>query len=95
MAFGLKGGVPRILNGTVGTAGEMRSLPFPTNHLQFRNEGANSIKFYLSEADFTNNANFVTIASSAELEGPMNIRNFWIKSSASTSAWSAIVYQRL
>ena len=94
----VRGGIPRVRRESITTAGRELKFPFFTNFLQIRTNVA--VEVYFTEADWTNNENFILIPAPAvdapygEWQGPAEVERIWLKGSAATATVEVVAYQR-
>lgn len=90
----------RFVTAVAPTAAEAEVRPpneQVTAWLQIRNTSAvagQNVRVYWSEADFTADANFVTILPGAELEGPAEVKELWLRSEVGAPVAEIIFYVR-
>jgi len=95
-----RGGVPRVIRESVTTTGRRYSFPFYTSYLVARNKGANIIRMFFTEADFTANANYVEIPVAAatdphgEWDGPTELQAVWLKALTAATNLELVIFQR-
>ena len=100
-----RGGVPYVLRDTIATAGRKVRLPFHISHLKIRNKGANIVRLYFTEQDFTSDANYIeipvvaTTAPYGEWEGPVetsagNHESLWLRAVTAGVAIELVAFQR-
>jgi len=105
MVATVRGGVPHVVRDSITTAGRKIRLPFYTLSMIARNKGANVVRLYFTEADFTANANYVelpvasAILPHGEWAGPVETTagihaDVWVKSIIGASAVELVFFQR-
>ncbi len=96
----IRGGVPRVIRETIDTTGRFYRFPFTTMHVTIRNRGGAQLQIYLTEEDFLNDVNFISLpATSASYpdsswDGPAELCGVWMKTAAATVIAEVIAYQR-
>ena len=101
----IRGGVPHVVRDTIDTTGRMVHFPFYLFHLQIRNKGANVVRMYFTQLDYTNDVNYVEVPVASptypygEFEGPVETtagdhEDIWLKSITGSSAIELVGYQR-
>jgi hypothetical protein len=77
MTTTLGGGIPHVVRDTFDTTGRRVKLPFFTSYMIVRNKGSNVARLYFTEADYTDDVNYVEIPVAAatdphgEWQGPV------------------------
>jgi len=101
-----RGGVPRVQIEAIDATGR-RYVPggaytdpsigrysFDTEYLQILNAtGGNELRIYFLEADFTADENYIALAAGTSWEGPAEVKEFWLRSAAGTTA-TIVAFQR-
>lgn len=96
----VRGGIPHVFRLSVPTAGQAHSLPFSCFYLVARNQGANVIRLYFTEADFTANANYIVLPVAAaitpqgEWAGPVEAKQVWLRAITAASDIELVAFQR-
>jgi hypothetical protein len=104
-AVQLRGGVPYVERTSVPTAGRYYIAPFATFWMKFRNKGANIVRLYFTEENFTDDVNYVElpVASATypygEWEGPVEVDTFiehkvWMKAMTAAVDVEWVAFQR-
>lgn len=95
-----RGGVPRVIRDSVSTTGRRYSFPFYTFYLKARNKGANIVRMYFTEDDFTADANYVEIPVAAatdpygQWEAPTELQAVWLKAITAATNVELVIFQR-
>lgn len=91
----IRGGFPHVFRETISTAGRSHHFKFDSKYLQAR-AGTSPCKLYFKEADFDADANYVLIPVSTDIrwEGPVEIREIWLKGDGGNSELELVAYQR-
>jgi hypothetical protein len=97
----VRGGVPHVFRAAIdATTGRMHSLPSMSLYLVVRLVAGTACKLYFTEADFTADANYVTIPVAAaanpngEWVGPAEVGTVWLKSTSVSSTVELVSFQR-
>ena len=82
MAVELRGGIPRVFRGTIQTTGYDTAghrFAAVTKYVRIRNYGANVLRVYFLEEDYTNDAGYLEVANGTVVEGPMELERIWLR----------------
>ena len=96
----VRGGLPQVVRTTATTTGRKHRLSFYTSGLVARNQGANVVHLYFTEADFDASENYVVLPVAAatdphgEWSGPVEVENVWLRSVGGDSITEVVVFQR-
>ena len=100
-----RGGIPYVLREVIATTGRKVRLPFHISHLKIRNKGANIVRLYFTEPDFTGDLNYVEVPVASatypygEWEGPVETAigdhdSLWLKAITAGVAIELVAFQR-
>ena len=96
----IRGGIPNPYSSAVSTTGHQHVFPFNSFYLVARNLGANVIRLYFTEADFTNDENYISLQVSSqstphgEWKGPVEAKECWVRSELGASTVEIVSFQR-
>ena len=102
-AIGLRGHQPRVVRFTTATAGTAAAsrvqgpTPQPTARLAIRNRSATAsdvVRLYFTEADFTANANYISIDANSEFDEPVEVKEVWLRAQANTPVCECLFLYR-
>jgi len=99
-----RGGFPHVFNATIGTAGRVHRPKKQISHLQVQTADK-PVKIYFTQADFTNDENYITVPVPAlqdmvMWEGPVELGEdqqgpvIWFRGSGGDAVVQAVFYQR-
>ena len=105
MAVITSGGIPHVVRETFTTTGRKVHLPFFICYLVVRNKGAAVGRLYFTEADYTNDANYVEIPVAAaadphgEWQGPVETDHdthgdIYVRGNLGSTAVELVAFQR-
>jgi hypothetical protein len=75
-----------------GTPGHR--FPAVSKHVQIRNSGANVLRVYFLEEDYTADANYLEVAATSFWEGPAELERIWLRSVTGDAAIEIVSFCR-
>lgn len=83
----------RVSTQTITTTGFKVVLPINPSELRIYNEGANEVRIYFREEDFTSGNDYVSIpASTGSFIGPVNQPLIWLRAITSSSSVRIVIF---